>query len=256
MEVKTLLFDLDDTLYPASSGFSDHRNSMLGRFMVESLGFDNEREALALRNEYFIKYHSSMKALTVAHAEGRLPRPFVQQEMAQFWAENCDFATYAPPNPALTRQLTSLRDDAGLTLAIFTNAPRAFCLRCLEEMDLRQVFPEHRIFAVEDVLPACKPEAAAFDHVLGALKADRSTTVMFEDSMKNIRVCHGMGMGTVLLHDVHQNSSAATAPESEAQLLGDVPMPEDPTVDVVLRRIEELERRIPELSRGQMRKKS
>ena len=47
--VDTLIFDVDDTLYPVSSGFSKHRNGpIVARFMVDELGFETEAEALAL----------------------------------------------------------------------------------------------------------------------------------------------------------------------------------------------------------------
>ena len=49
--VDTLIFDVDDTLYPVSSGFSKHRNGpIVARFMVDELGFESEAEALALRD--------------------------------------------------------------------------------------------------------------------------------------------------------------------------------------------------------------
>ena len=45
----TLIFDVDDTLYPVSSGFSKHRNGpIVARFMVDEFGFESEAEALAL----------------------------------------------------------------------------------------------------------------------------------------------------------------------------------------------------------------
>ena len=49
--VDTLIFDVDDTLYPVSSGFSKHRNGpIVAKFMVDELGFETEAEALALRD--------------------------------------------------------------------------------------------------------------------------------------------------------------------------------------------------------------
>eukprot|EP01050_Picozoa_sp_SAG11_P017097 SAG11_NODE_2421_length_3380_cov_2.614752_2_plen_91_part_00 len=42
------------------------------------------------------------------------------------------------------------------------------------------------IFGVEDVLPACKPEEAAFNKVLKKAETVATRAMMFEDSMKNI----------------------------------------------------------------------
>ena len=184
----------------------------------------------------------------------------------------------------LSRQLQALRDEAGLTLAIFSNGPRVYCLRCLDALAIRHLFPDDHIFAVEDVLPACKPEVAAFEQVLTALGAQADTTVMFEDSMKNIRSCKAQGMGTVLLLDTLQlsegtqekpqgqsqapsaapqgdaaavsdvpveTSSQELALQGEARLLGDTPLGDDSAVDVVLRRITDIEDAIPELFQRQ-----
>ena len=69
--VDTLIFDVDDTLYPVSSGFSKHRNGpIVARFMVDELGFESEAEALALRDEVFRATHSTLKGLTLGLAGG------------------------------------------------------------------------------------------------------------------------------------------------------------------------------------------
>jgi hypothetical protein len=89
--------------------------------MVDSLGFASQEAALQVRDEYFKKYHSTLKGLSVATAEGKLPRPFAQHMLGEYWAEHCEFEKFLPQNLALAAQLKSLRDDAGLRLVVFTN---------------------------------------------------------------------------------------------------------------------------------------
>ena len=97
--VDTLIFDVDDTLYPVSSGFSKHRNGpIVARFMVDELGFESEAEALALRDEVFRATHSTLKGLTLASREGRLPKPFAEPMLGEYWAAHCDFDAYLPRN--------------------------------------------------------------------------------------------------------------------------------------------------------------
>ncbi|KAJ1454169.1 HAD-like domain-containing protein [Pelagophyceae sp. CCMP2097] len=249
-EITTLIFDIDDTLYPVSSRFSDHRNgAIVADFMVDTLGFASHELALQVRDEYFKKYHSTLKGLSVATAEGKLPKPFQQHMLGEYWAEHCEFAKFLPPNLALAKQLKSLRDDAGLRLVVFTNAPRLYGLRCLESLAVREYFKDEDIFAVEDVMPACKPEAAAFETVLKAVGADADECVMFEDSMKNIRVCGSLGMRTVFI-DEGAGTNGGTK-SGEAALLGDVATAAD-DVGHVLERIEQLQDRIPQLWQRQL----
>lgn len=242
-EVDTLLFDIDDTLYRVSSGFSDHRNGpVVEQFMIDELGFETAAEAKELRDEYFRRYHSTLVGLKAATAEGKLPRPFDQASLGAYWARHCDYSTYLAPDPELIADLLSLKNDAGMRMAVFTNSPRAYGLKCLTAMGLDGVFPEENIFAVEDVLPECKPQPEAFSKVLRALGAEPQRTVMFEDSMKNVRACRELGMRTVLIDETMGEGSGG-----EARLLGDVAQREDPAVDVALEHIGQLRSRVPEL---------
>merc|ERR1719336_3300970 len=137
--------------------------------MMEKLGFTDREAAMAIRHEYFQRYHSSMKALRVASDEGKLPLPFREEDFAPWFGERCDFGRFLRPNPAFAECLRTLRDEAGLKLVVFTNAPRSYCFRCLDTLGVREFFPDEYIFGVQDVLPACKPEAAAFETVLKAV---------------------------------------------------------------------------------------
>ena len=84
---------------------------------------------------------------------------------------------------------------------MFSNAPRKYARRCLDSLGLREFFRDDFIFGVEDVMPACKPEAAAFRTVLDAVGADAASSVMFEDSLKNIRACRALGMRCVFVEE-------------------------------------------------------
>ena len=83
--LNTLIFDIDDTLYPVSARFSEHRNGpVVAKFMCEQLGFESEKEALALRDEMFKEHHSTLKGLAVASAAGRTPKPFEEKSLGEY----------------------------------------------------------------------------------------------------------------------------------------------------------------------------
>lgn len=239
-----MIFDIDDTLYPTSCGFSDHRNGqVITDFMRDVLGFASAEEAMALRNEVFRAHHSTLKGLAIASSQGRLPRPFEKQALGEYWAEHCDFARFLGPLRSaspLAADLHSLRHDAGMRLVVFTNAPRKYGLRCLAELGLRDLIPDSLVFAVEDVMPACKPEPAAFKAVLQAVGASPERCAMFEDSMKNIQTCHALGIRTVLIDETAGGASAG-----EAALLGDTARPADSSVDLTMQHIGQLRERMP-----------
>jgi putative hydrolase of the HAD superfamily len=67
----------------------------------------------------------------------------------------------------------------------------------LETLKVREFFEDENIYGVDDVMPVCKPEPAAFRKVLKGIGCDDPTkAVMYEDSMKNVRAAKGIGMKT------------------------------------------------------------
>lgn len=240
--ITTLIFDVDDTLYDVGSGFTGHRNGdAVGNFMVSELGFASIDAAMQVRDEYFEKYHATAKALTVAEADGRLPdgAHFETQSLAKWWASKLEFEKYLKPDPELIAALHA----SPLKLIAFTNAPRLYAIRVLETLGLREFFPDSQLFAVDDVLPHCKPEPAAFEKVLTAIGSTAAECVMVEDSMKNIRAAKALGMRTLLV----QGKGTGDVAASEATKPGDAPQAGDPSVDAAVRSCGELRSALPKL---------
>jgi putative hydrolase of the HAD superfamily len=246
MPITTLIFDIDDTLYDVGTGFTAHRNGeAIGQFMVSKLNFANLSEAMQLRDEYFTKYHATAKALTVAESEGRLPPSavFRTSDLAEWWATQLDFSMLSP-DQALVDALST----CPLKLVAFTNAPRLYAIRVLEALNLRSLFPDDRLFAVDDVLPHCKPEKEAFEKVLQALgDTPAEECVMIEDSMKNIRAAKALGMLTVLVSGLTGGTTTEAAAASEATKPGDAPRTNDPAVDVSIALCGDIKNALPGL---------
>ena len=254
--ITTLIFDVDDTLYDVSTGFTAHRNgTAVHQFMVDYLDFPNHAAAQAVRDEYFARYHATAKALTIAEQEGRFPpsatrasdKPrFRTADLAEYWATHLQFdlLTGGP-------QTTLLRDlrECPLQLVAFSNGPRKYVQRVLRELGLFDVFGEDRLFCVDDVLPACKPEPKAFQVIFDKVGVRPEECVMVEDSMKNIRAAKKLGMKTVLVTGKGrmQNRESSLADAAEATKPGDAPLVTDPAVDVAIETVEEMRAVLPGL---------
>ncbi len=239
MPITTIIFDVDDTLYDVSTGFTAHRNGeVIWRYMVEHLGFANETEARRVRDKYFAKYHSTAKALTVAQQEGQFPPhapTFDTAHMSQYWADHLDYSKLGPPK----RELREALQSCPLQLVAFSNGPRVYIQRVLETLGLWDLFGEERLFAVDDVLPYCKPEPEAFQLIFERLGIHRpEECVMVEDSMKNIRQAKALGMKTVLI--TGRDESGRILPQDKPEVT-------DPAVDCSMATIDELPTRLPGL---------
>ena len=251
--------------YDVGTGFTAHRNGDSAQdFMVQKLGFPNRAEAKVIRDSYFEKYHATAKALQVAEAEGKFPPlpagveskspRFDPKDLAEYWATNLNFSLLGGKKKELLRDF----QDCPLKLVAFSNGPRKYVKRVLVELGLWEVFGEDRLFAVDDVLPHCKPEKEAFQKIFDALNVSAKECVMIEDSMKNTRQAKGFGMRTILiagkgrkrssqLETAAESKSTTGADASELTKPGDAPVEDDPAVDVCLEVVEEMRSVLPGL---------
>eukprot|EP00814_Leptocylindrus_danicus_P008165 CAMPEP_0116033864 /NCGR_PEP_ID=MMETSP0321-20121206/19252_1 /TAXON_ID=163516 /ORGANISM="Leptocylindrus danicus var. danicus, Strain B650" /LENGTH=241 /DNA_ID=CAMNT_0003510039 /DNA_START=176 /DNA_END=901 /DNA_ORIENTATION=- len=231
-------------MYDIATGFTDNRNGItIQNFMVEQLNFPDRLTAKTLRDEYFAKYHSSMKALTVANQDGKLiyGKDFKPEMLNDWFATKCDFSLIGP-NPKFIKSLSKLKSE-NIKLIAFSNGPRKYVLKMLDVLGVKDLFPDDSVFAVDDTLPYCKPEPEAFQKVLDRICANFSEQVKFEDcvmvedSMKNIRASKELGMKTVLITGTDVNAHHAI----------DRPTVNDPAIDVVCKDAGEMEDLIPGL---------
>lgn len=278
--VSTIIFDVDDTLYDVSSGFTEHRNGeVIWRYMVERFGFESTETARAVRDKYFAIYHSTAKALTVAQTEGEFPPgapAFDAGDMSRYWVDNLDYdklwgrkdrdgAGSAGKNLGVEESKAAkseFRDALArcpARLVAFSNGPRSYVLKVLDNLGMLELFGNNHkdgafVWAVDDVLPHCKPEPEAFRAIFDKLAAATMATatdnndaavivrpeecVMVEDSMKNVRAAKALGMKTILI----------TGSVEEGRILPeDAPSAEDPSVDVAFATVEEMTTKLPGL---------
>ena len=229
--VSTLIFDVDDTLYDVGTGFTSYRNGeVVQQFMVDHFHFPSLQAAKKVRDQYFAKHHSTAKALTEAQKEGKFPAnapTFETAKLAEYWADNLDYGKLGAPKNELYEALK----DCPLTLVAFSNGPRKYVKRVLEQLGLFDLFGEERLYAVDDVLPHCKPEKEAFETIFKNIgNSAPENCVMVEDSMKNIRAAKALGMKTVLI--TGKTEVGRILPE-------DAPEVTDSAVDISMETIEE-----------------
>ncbi|MCL5611614.1 MAG: pyrimidine 5'-nucleotidase, partial [Chloroflexi bacterium] len=66
MSFTTIFFDLDDTLYPASSGLWQTLKKRMSTYMHERMGIP-ESEIGRLREKYFREYGTTLRGLQANH---------------------------------------------------------------------------------------------------------------------------------------------------------------------------------------------
>ncbi|MDQ2692078.1 MAG: pyrimidine 5'-nucleotidase, partial [Chloroflexota bacterium] len=109
MRFTTLFFDLDDTLYPSSTGLWPAIKDRMNLYMIERLCIP-EQDVPFLREQYFKMYGTTLRGLQERHD--------VDKEDFLAFVHDLPLNDYLAPDPLLRDVLTSLPTRN----LIFTNA--------------------------------------------------------------------------------------------------------------------------------------
>jgi putative hydrolase of the HAD superfamily len=193
-----LLFDLDETLYPASLGIGQATKRNIDDFLVEKCGFP-ATQAPTLRVELFKTYGSSLAGLRLLGYEidaddyhsfvhGRLPYDSIK------------------PDPQLRNLLRSINQRK----IIFTNSDRKHATKALDRLGIRDCF--EKIICFETLNPnlskstrpdefpvVLKPSLDAFRIAIDVAEIDPRRTLFLDDSIRNVAAGKALGLRTALV---------------------------------------------------------
>lgn len=179
--IDTWIFDLDNTLYPASANLFARIDARMTAYVARRLGLP-EAEARAVQKEYFHRHGTTLTGLMADH--GVDPHAFL--------AEVHDV------------EMDVLQEDAPLAAAIarlpgrklvFTNGDKPYALKVLDRLGLGDSFEAiHDIHAM-DLVP--KPHASAYAGLCQALAIEPTRAIFFEDMARNLAPAKAIGMTTV-----------------------------------------------------------
>jgi pyrimidine 5'-nucleotidase len=183
MTFTTIFFDLDDTLYPASSGLWRDIRARIGQYMAERMGIPAEIVP-GLRREYYEKYGTALRGL-----EREYP---IDKADFLAYVHDLPLERYLAPDPRLRSVLEGLSQRK----VIFTNADRAHAGRVLCVLRLEGCFDG--VVDVLDVSPYCKPMPESFDIALRlAGEPDPRRCVMIDDMPRTTRAARELGIFSI-----------------------------------------------------------
>jgi putative hydrolase of the HAD superfamily len=181
-----LLCDLDDTLYPASSGVMRAVGQLILRYMLDRVGIPSDR-VNQMRSEYYHAYGTTMRGLILHHAID--PLDYLA------FVHDLPLREYIQPNPALEAMLSRIP----LRKAVITNADRYHAGRVLDVLGVRHHF--EWIIDVQDFGFNSKPHPSSYERMLEIVEARPGECIMVEDVAHNLAPARAMGMLTVLVEE-------------------------------------------------------
>lgn len=182
-EVETWIFDLDNTLYPASCRLFDQVQQRMTQYICERLSVSPE-EAAALRSRYFREHGTTMRGLMTVNAID--PHEFLA------FVHDIDL-TGVPPDPAL---VAALRRLDGRKI-VHTNGSTRHAERLLDHLGLSDAF-----CGIIDIVAAefdPKPALAGYRLLLARHAVAPQRALMVEDIARNLEPAAALGMTTAWL---------------------------------------------------------
>lgn len=183
MPFTTLFCDLDDTLYPPTSGLWDVIGERITVFMAERLKLPQE-EICILRERYYHAYGSTLRGLQEHHG--------VDDRDYLTYVHDVPLADFISPEPNLRQMLLQYPQRR----VIFTNADRYHATRVLNVLQLTDCFEQ--IIDIYATTPYCKPQPEAYRIALeqaGGL--DPRSCVLVDDKLINLAVARELGFYTI-----------------------------------------------------------
>ena len=181
--INTWVFDLDNTLYPASCKLFDQMHVRMSDFIKERLKVD-QAEALRLRREYYLKHGTTLRGLMLEH--DMEPTDFLN------YVHDIDYTAVAN-DTTLQKALAKL---PGRKL-VFTNGTTGHAGRVMKRLGVEDQFEAVFDIVDSDYIP--KPSRGPYDKFAGLHSVEGSRTAFFEDMPENLQAPHAMGMTTVLI---------------------------------------------------------
>ena len=199
--LRCVFFDLDNTLYPASSGVMQAIGVRINQFMVERLDVKPE-EVTRMRDDFLKVFGTTLNALRRFYAVD--PDEFLN------FVHDLPLELHLKYDPDLDRML----DRMELRKIVFTNADAKHARRVLARLGIMRHFES--IIDIHMLDFVNKPGRRAYFKALDFASARPEECLLIEDSIVNIVPAAELGMTTVLVregpprHGAHHHISRIT----------------------------------------------
>lgn len=185
MCIKTVLFDLDDTLYPCDTGLWEALGERMTIYMRDQLHIP-EDQIHPLRVKYYGEYGTTLKGLQKFYG--------VKAEDYLTYVHDVDVTHYINADPDLREMLINIPTNK----VIFTNADQGHAKRVTAALGISDCFDQ-----VVDVIrmdPYCKPFPQAYDKVMEIIgDPNPSHYLLLDDFTRNVEAAIKAGMQAILV---------------------------------------------------------
>ncbi len=181
LHAEAWVFDLDNTLYPATCDLFAQVDQRIRDYVATFLGLPAD-DAYRLQKQYFREHGTTMCGMM--HHHGMDPGPFLE------YVHDIDL-TPVPPSPRLASALARLPGRK----FVFTNGSAHHAERVMDRLGVRDHF--EAVFDIVDAGYLPKPAPAVYAALVERHNLHPPKTVMVEDIVRNLTPAAVLGMTTV-----------------------------------------------------------
>ena len=190
------IFDLDNSLYPASADLFALIDIRMGEYIQRLLACDAV-EARRVQKSYFHEHGTTLAGLMAGH--GVAPRDFLD------YVHDIDLARLTA-DPALVAAMDRLPGRK----FVFTNGDEAYASRVLDKLGLANAFDGMHDIHAMDYVP--KPDPRAYAALCSAHAIAPETALFVEDMARNLEPAKALGMTTVWVDNGSERGSHGADP--------------------------------------------
>lgn len=206
MSFEAMFFDLDDTLYPSTSGIWEAIGERMDTFITRSLGISPD-EVRKLRNDLFHEYGTTLRGLRALYN-------IDEREFLDF-VHDIPLDQFLQESPPLFDTLSIYPSRK----IIFTNASQEHAIRVLSTLGITRFFSE--VIDVLQISPYCKPLPEAFQKAIEISGIQNpGDCVVIDDSPRNLQTARELGFFTI------QVGTEIRCPHADAAIISILDLPE------------------------------
>jgi len=188
--MKAILFDLDNTLYPAEKDLFSLIDVRINYYMEAQVGIERQQVDV-LRRQYWQDYGTTLQGLIRHHQ--------VDPEDYLSYVHEVDVGSRLSQDEELRCSIEAL----SVPSYVFTNGSRCHVDRVVSALGLDGMFAD--IFDIRIANYQPKPNLDPYLQVLDVIGLQGEDCVMVEDQPQNLQTAKELGMKTVLVGGYCQN---------------------------------------------------
>ena len=200
------IFDLDNTLYPASTGLFTQIDARMNAYIRRLLDVD-EDEAHRVQKHHFHTHGTTLKGLTIEH--GIDPHDFLED------VHDIDLDMIGP-DETLARGLGRLPGRK----FIFTNGDAPYARRVLGRLGIEDHFHGLHDIIAADLRP--KPDPHGYELMCARFDIDPGGALLVEDMAKNLKPAKALGMATIWVDNGSEQALASVETDHIDETIADV----------------------------------